>query len=1359
MASRDSSSSSSKPSSSRSGPQQQRQHQHLDRHEEHRTSSKTNDVASAGFDPDTRSKIMNITKIPPPSLMEEKDRNGGSEHPLLYLHQSVSGDNKKGTGGLETNVNMSQQRQQPQKIQRQHIKPSNERKLNEASEKIISDQPKPEKKDDEKDILVKRNERSLASVLFKTLATIALVILWISLMNSVISQNSSIEESAPKILLDLSAGIAAAQLGTVSYVQELSQHIIALLPPFGSKRDLVSIEQFEKRLELGLNLLRKYDDASGSAATCESTLHAIVDSQGEWRDESVSEFLSMVSSSLAIFGANENRLISKALLCLGEARLALFSSSFGSQAIKRGHLMNAKESFEAATAVDPADPSVRSGLGLSFLLLGMIKDNEDDDDSVQFTYQSIQHLKAAVLLTSESGSGETDEGISVHNAAMYNLGLAYVALDGKSPSGASDVAKSTHFLDWVSLLRSSQAPHSVLESRVFSANEGTMLLQLGKFEDAISSLESTASEVCSDSLTSLSSRQSQVCLIVQQNLAVARDALRVGQEEPSIHARLEGGSAIHDKVAQWNTVGSYDLLSTAATDPDSSEDINDAVPSDGIVFNTTDDSEEKSETSVVTEETEMDGTHVEVEVKVESNDFVDDETKSSDLEQAKEDEVSIVPSTPMQNALAALEKAAEKGTQRTRLLLALARARSSSGDITGAVDAALKAINAATSEEETETSTSYLESLMEKMAGEGSDETMEVISQEHSLENQKDISTFVESKDFALSELTLKLELERLKYKVLEQEMMLGRYKSPPQHDTYRNPPHPDLDIRAIDYQEEVGRVARVTRQHSDVVEETETTVEREDTQQHDGVIEETTKLSPEQDTTVHVIQEEPTQIVDDVIESDPEAVLHSETGDASHEESIANQTLLESQNGTNTKSLPKTAGTKSAESDENKELLGEGATDIDGAGPYEDIVPVVEPIQLPSLFAPSLKPPAAIPPTAKSYMKMADAYLDKGNYALASKQFLKVIKKAAEHLPAHLGYATALERAGKSKQIKTAALAYGNATKVAIIQSERVDPMAKAGAGGIAENILKRAVQLAKSAPIGKERIETLQTLSTYAHTAALAGDIYYEIGTEIVKQDIGEGDKRDGAMQAFAIANEFVGIRNDTESPYHIASMVELGKIALEHENNAIRVIDIFDQVKNVHMENDAHVELLVLVGRAHASLGKFETAITEFSRALSFPQSSSTPSAHQELAITLKKSGGDTHEINLHFEKALDMGMDPTTEALEALGEHNMSVMKALNRQYYKNYNSGSADNSGGGGIMSGGGVGSQSSVFAPKQNEEKSAQSETLNLLEQGAAAYDGNSPMGGEVEGTESNLSNLKVKKQQGSESNLSNLRR
>ena len=121
-----------------------------------------------------------------------------------------------------------------------------------------------------------------------------------------------------------------------------------------------------------------------------------------------------------------------------------------------------------------------------------------------------------------------------------------------------------------------------------------------------------------------------------------------------------------------------------------------------------------------------------------------------------------------------------------------------------------------------------------------------------------------------------------------------------------------------------------------------------------------------------------------------------------------------------------------------------------------------------------------------------------------------------------------------------------------------------------------------------------------------------------------------------------------------------------------------------------------------------------------------------------------------------------MDPTPETIDALGERNMALMKALNRQYYKSFESAQSQGAGGGGIMSGGGVGADSaSVFAPRadQKEEGAAQSETLTLLEQGAASYDGNNPLGGAVEGTESNLGNLNAKKQRGSESHLSDIQR
>jgi hypothetical protein len=130
-------------------------------------------------------------------------------------------------------------------------------------------------------------------------------------------------------------------------------------------------------------------------------------------------------------------------------------------------------------------------------------------------------------------------------------------------------------------------------------------------------------------------------------------------------------------------------------------------------------------------------------------------------------------------------------------------------------------------------------------------------------------------------------------------------------------------------------------------------------------------------------------------------------------------------------------------------------------------------------------------------------------------------------------------------------------------------------------------------------------------------------------------------------------------------------------------------------------------------------------------------------------------------------LNLGIDPTSESIDALGENNMAVVRALRRQYYRDMNAGVGSDSNtrtGGGIMSGGGVHStSSSAFAPQSRHNEDVltdQSETLAILEQGAASYDGHTPMGGEIEGTESSLSNLKAKKkQQGSESNLTSLRR
>ncbi|KAL7544627.1 hypothetical protein ACHAWF_008003 [Thalassiosira exigua] len=791
------------------------------------------------------------------------------------------------------------------------------------------------------------------------------------------------------------------------------------------------------------------------------------------------------------------------------------------------------------------------------------------DDPLHFIFQSIQHLSATVTLTK---SAKAEDVITIRTAAIHNLGLAYIALDGMSSSSTETGAKTTNYFDWVTSIQSSEVFDSLLNSGSYSANLGALQLQMGKMTEAKSSLESIVSEICHDSLS-----RRHLCSTAKQNLEVAINALHRDDVREMIYTQSVNGAPIHDVVAQWNEdVSSYFASPVVAT-PESPVDMN-TVSTLVDDINETDVGEESDTTSG------MDSSDTK-----ESNDDLVDKGASSSIEFAPNDEVVGLPSVPsglkkglkpeMQNAIKALEMATAEGPQRTRMLLALARARSSAGDTPGAVDAALKAINAATSDEETETSTSYLEMLMDKISGE--DNTNKFTAEKGMLEKPEKTSSYVESKDFALTELQLKLELERLRYKMLEQEMRLGqRYQS--------NPPQYTDDLPAIDYQRERSNIAHdiahdnnprrdnYQRQKSGPGEEEVNTANR-------------ARKSIDPDTVVELKE---TMSIEEPKESEPVEMKNETVRIEEMEENKVATEPSSTSNETDTEAVPEDA----SEHERNETSNENNSTE------FEE-VPAVEPfLQLPSLYEPTLASPKAIPPTAKSYMKMADAYLDKGQYPLAAKQFWKVIKKAPYHLPAHLGYATALERTGKSKQLSTAALAYGNATKVAIIQGERVDPMAKAGAGGIGENIMNRAVQIAKSAPSG--RLETLRALSVHAHTAALAANIHYEIGIEISRQGIDKGENKARAVQAFTIASEFVAMRNDTETPYHIGSAIERAKIFLEHDNNAGKAVELLDKVKNVHMEDDLHVELLVLVGRAHVVSIVFALCAHNFHHGTDFP-----------------------------------------------------------------------------------------------------------------------------------------------------------
>ena len=337
---------------------------------------------NASFDPETRRKIANITKISQPTLVEERKQteNKEVEHPLLSLHQSVTATTNTTTTSVSKtkSINGSHQsrsEQNPPQIQQQGkqtevVKSSNDTSSKHPESKssgkttttITTDKssnPKTDKKMEEEQKPVTKNKPLTSTLLFKVTSTIVLLFLWLSLLQSAIHNNSSIKTNAPKALLDILAKTSAVQLTIGSFVQDFGKQVVSSV--FGTSKEEVDsihqqqINQFEKRLVIGQNLLRKYNDASGSVAACERTLYSVLDSTKEGGSGYYTQQESLSSSSISSFmtslKVDESILVVQALLCVGEARLALHSSPLGSDEMRGAQLIQAKDIYEAAVSI------------------------------------------------------------------------------------------------------------------------------------------------------------------------------------------------------------------------------------------------------------------------------------------------------------------------------------------------------------------------------------------------------------------------------------------------------------------------------------------------------------------------------------------------------------------------------------------------------------------------------------------------------------------------------------------------------------------------------------------------------------------------------------------------------------------------------------------------------------------------------------------------------------------------------------------------------------------------------------------------------------------------------------------------
>lgn len=145
-----------------------------------------------------------------------------------------------------------------------------------------------------------------------------------------------------------------------------------------------------------------------------------------------------------------------------------------------------------------------------------------------------------------------------------------------------------------------------------------------------------------------------------------------------------------------------------------------------------------------------------------------------------------------------------------------------------------------------------------------------------------------------------------------------------------------------------------------------------------------------------------------------------------------------------------------------------------------------------------------------------------------------------------------------------------------------------------------------------------------------------------------------------------------------------------------------------------------------------GDLVAAKAAFMEAIDRPTTEYSAQAHYHLGILLMDGGGDNDIVEKHFITALNLGLDATKEIIETLGEYHIAVIKSINRAKRREYENSIPKDSRSGGVL-GGATFSDKSIFQ-KSQENPTTQSDTLSILEQGAASYDGRTLPDGEEMG-------------------------
>jgi hypothetical protein len=153
-----------------------------------------------------------------------------------------------------------------------------------------------------------------------------------------------------------------------------------------------------------------------------------------------------------------------------------------------------------------------------------------------------------------------------------------------------------------------------------------------------------------------------------------------------------------------------------------------------------------------------------------------------------------------------------------------------------------------------------------------------------------------------------------------------------------------------------------------------------------------------------------------------------------------------------------------------------------------------------------------------------------------------------------------------------------------------------------------------------------------------------------------------------------------------------------------------------------------------------GDLVAAKAAFKDAIDRPTTEFSAQAHYHLGVLLMNDGGDNETVEKHFITALNLGLDATKEIVDILGEYHLAVLKSTNRVKRREYEKSLEKDSRSGGVL-GGASFSDKSIFQ-KSQENPASKSETLSILEQGAASYDGQKLPDGEEMGENVQPGNL-----------------